>query len=160
MTPERAHRIVQTTKQLAEALMTAAICADEIRAAMETELDGHKPVVQGRLRDPGVPGGLTPNGRPLVDHSTFSVIWGGKTCYLGYTVLFRLADRLSRRPNQYVAPEQLLRDVWEGGYKSPETIRSTVRNLRQRLTQAGMGDLAATIHGAGGRYGMILDSTK
>jgi len=75
---------------------------------------------------------------------------------LGYTVLFRLADRLSRRPNQYITPDQLLRDVWEGGLRSPETIRSAVRNLRERLSLAGMDDLAAAIRGHGGRYGLIL----
>ncbi len=85
------------------------------------------------------------------------VSWAGKTCYLGYTVLFRLADRLSRRPNQYITPDQLLRDVWEDGCKSPATIRSAVRNLRQSLIRAGMDDLAAAIQGTGGRYGLILD---
>ena len=32
--------------------------------------------------------------------------------------------------------DQLLRDVWEGGVKSPDTIRSAVRHLRQRLSSA------------------------
>ena len=95
--------------------------------------------------------------RPLVDSSTFSVLWAGETCPLRRTILFRLAERLARQPNQYITTDQLLRDVWEGGIKSPETIRSAVRHLRQRLSGAGMQDLAAAIHGTGGRYGMILD---
>jgi DNA-binding response OmpR family regulator len=72
-------------------------------------------------------------------------------------VLFRLAGRLARQPNQYISVDQLLSDVWDGGVKSPDTIRSTVRRLRKRFIAAGMDDLAAAIHGSGGRYGLILD---
>ena len=68
-----------------------------------------------------------------------------------------MAERLARQPNQFITTDQLLRDVWEGDIRSPETIRSAVRHLRQRLSSAGMKNLAAAIQGAGGRYGLILD---
>ncbi len=135
--------------------MTAAICADEIRAILRTELDGRAPARWRQSRD-GKHRNPRPQ-RPLVDSSTFSVFWAGKTCPLRRTILFRLAERLARQPNQYITTDQLLRDVWEGGIKSPETIRSAVRHLRQRLSSAGMEDLAAAIHGTGGGYGLILD---
>ncbi|MBK8270667.1 MAG: helix-turn-helix domain-containing protein [Planctomycetes bacterium] len=93
-----------------------------------------------------------------MDHSTLSVLWEGQTCQLGYTVLFKLVDRLSRRPNQFVTFDQLLHDVWNGDSRSPDTIRSAVRNLRQKLTDAGMNRLAAAIQGQAGRYGLILNN--
>ena len=152
---EQARRLADLTEQLSEALMAAAICADDIRAILRAELDGRSPARWGQSQNtkPQNPS----HRRPLVDSSTFSVLWAGKTCLLRRTVLFRLAERLARQPNQYITVDQLLRDVWEGGIKSPETIRSAVRHLRQRLSGAGMKDLAAAIHGTGGRYGLILD---
>jgi DNA-binding winged helix-turn-helix (wHTH) protein len=54
----------------------------------------------------------------------------------------------------------LLHDVWECGVKSPDTIRSAVRNLRKRLSEAGMDELAAKIRGTGGRYGLMLDGVS
>jgi DNA-binding response OmpR family regulator len=155
MTQEETQRVADLAEQLSEALMTAAICADEIRAVLRTELDGHNPLRWRQSRD-GKHRNPRPQ-RPLVDSSTFSVFWAGKTCPLRRTILFRLAERLARQPNQYITADQLLRDVWEGGIKSPETIRSAVRHLRQRLSSAGMEDLAAAIHGTGGRYGLMLD---
>jgi hypothetical protein len=148
MTPEQVERLAILASQLTETLMTAAICANEIRVIIGADLDGS--VAHGRGRPAGPP-------RPLVDASTLSIIWSGKTCPLHHTILFRLAESLARRPNQYITAEQLLRDVWENGVKSPDTIRSAVRRLRQRLGEAGMDDLAAAIHGTGGRYGLILD---
>ncbi len=155
MIQEKTQRVADLAEQLSEALMTAAICTDEIRAGLRTELDGHTPIRCGRSQD--AKHRNHPPQRPLVDTSTFSVFWAGKTCPLRRTILFRLAERLARQPNQYITADQLLRDVWEGGIKSPETIRSAVRHLRQRLSNAGMEDLAAAIHGSGGRYGLILD---
>jgi DNA-binding response OmpR family regulator len=156
MNQEKTKRLAQLATQLTEILMTAAICAKEIRATIIAELDGDGIVRRGRVSiDPhGV--SAERNHRPIVDHSTLSLSWAGKTCHLGYTVLFRLADRLSRRPNQYITSEQLLHDVWNGDLRSPDTIRSAIRNLRQRLSDAGMGALADSIQGRSGRYGLIL----
>ena len=155
MIPEKTQRLADLAEQLSHALMTAALCADEIRAIVHVELDSHPPIAwerpqNARHRNP-------PPERPLVDGSTFSVRWAGRTCCLRRTILFRLAQRLARHPNQYVTPDQLLHDVWDGGVKSPETIRSAVRHLRHRLANAGMQDLAAAIQGSGGCYGLILD---
>jgi len=155
MNPEKTQRLADLAEQLSDALMTAAICADEVRAIVHAELDSHPPIGWerqqiARHRD-------LPPERPLVDGSTFSVRWAGRTCCLRRTILFRLAQRLARHPNQYVTPDQLLHDVWDGGVKSPETIRSAVRHLRHRLANAGMQDLAAAIQGSGGCYGLMLD---
>ena len=155
MTPEKRTQLLGLSTQLAETLMSAAILAGEIRTVIQADFDHPALPRQGRARQ--MPSGHSPSPRPLVDDSTLSVIWDGKTCCLRNTVLFRLAGRLARQPNQYISANQLLSDVWDGGVKSPDTIRSAVRHLRQRFIQAGMGDLAIAIRGSGGRYGLILD---
>ncbi len=152
MNAEKTQRLALLANQLAENLMTVAICAEELRATIRAELDAIPASSATR-------GNVGPHSeRPHVDHSTLSVLWGGRTCQLGYTVLFKLVDRLSRRPNQFVTFDQLLRDVWDGDFRSPDTIRSAVRNLRQRLSDAGMNRLAAAIQGHAGRYGLILNN--
>jgi DNA-binding response OmpR family regulator len=157
MTSEKVHRLAHLANQLAETIMTAAIGVEELRAIIRAEPgdDGH--VRRGRSNDGSLSNSPVAGERPIVDHSTLTVTWAGKSCHLGYTILFRLADRISRRPNQYVTAEQLLREVWDDGLRSPDTIRSTVRRLRDRLSHAGMQDLAAAIRGRGGRYGLILN---
>lgn len=79
MTLEKAQRFAQLANQLAEMLMTVVICSEAMRTTILAGLDG-----DGR--------------RPLVDSSTLSLLWEGKTCRLGGKVLFRLAERLCRRP--------------------------------------------------------------
>ncbi|MFH1109760.1 MAG: helix-turn-helix domain-containing protein [Planctomycetota bacterium] len=157
MTSELKQRLIGLTTQLSETLMTAAILVDEFRTILKSEPDDPASVRPSRSPVARLPD--APRQRPLVDNPTLSVLWQGKTCLLRNTILFRLAARLARQPNQYITAGQLLSDVWEGGVKSPDTIRSAVRHLRQRLRQAGMDDLAAAIRGTGGRYGLMLDGT-
>ncbi|MGA2500530.1 MAG: winged helix-turn-helix domain-containing protein, partial [Tepidisphaeraceae bacterium] len=127
---------------------TAAICADRLRALMGAHVDGNGAAV------------TRPGGCPSVDESTLSVLWATRRCFLGYNLPFRLAARLSHRPNHYVPIDDLLRDVWKGDLKSPSTVRSTIRNLRKRLIRGGMQDLADAIHCEGGRYGLILNGNR
>ncbi|MBK9118141.1 MAG: winged helix-turn-helix transcriptional regulator [Phycisphaerales bacterium] len=155
MNADKLQRLAVLSTQLAETLMTAAICANEIRALVRGELDAQ--AARGRRLPTNEPQSAA---RPLVDDSTFTVSWGGRTCPLRHTVLFRLAARLARHPNQYISADQLLHDVWEQGVKSGDTIRSAVHRLRQRFDRAGMHDLAAAIHGTGGRYGLILNGRE
>lgn len=157
MTAETTQKLALLANQLAENLMTVAICADELRATIRAELDPTEAPPGSALMRRPVSHGPRPPDRPHVDHSTLTLFWQGRSCQLGYTKLFKLADRLSRRPNQFVTFDQLLRDVWNGDLRSPDTIRSAVRNLRQRLIDAGMGQLAAAIQGRAGRYGLILN---
>lgn len=154
MTYEKAQHLFHLLDGLSEALMTAAICGNEIRAILRAELEDAG--FSGRGSSHGPMEDL-PYSRPSVDVSTLSVRWAGRTCQLRQKTLFRLAERLARRPNQYITVDQLLEDVWDGSVKAPETIRSSIRHLRRRLSDAGMADLAAAIQGSGGRYGLILD---
>jgi DNA-binding response OmpR family regulator len=155
MNPDKARRLDALTGQLAETLMSAAICADEIRAIVRTELDSEapRPITQrGAGFAPNLP---TRKQRPLLDESTMSVFWKGQSLHLGNTLPFRFLARLARRPNQYVTHRDLLRDVWDDQYLATATIRSVVRHLRERLRNGGMNDLAMAIRGHNGRY--ILD---
>ena len=95
--------------------------------------------------------------RPIIDLAAMTVTWEGHTCRLGNTVLFRLMARLARRPGQYIPFAGLLRDVWHGAIKEDETVRSAVRRLRHRLSDAEMPRLAAAIRAHGRCYGLILD---
>ena len=142
MDADTARRLNALAGQLAEALMTAAICAREIQAAVRTEIDeadlGHRP-------DGFVPRPPDPVERPLLDESTLSVIWKGKTLHLGNTLAFRLLERLARCPNQYVTHLDLLRDVWEdeahGHRDHPQPRPATPPQApRRRLDRSGGRD--------------------
>ena len=109
--------------------------------------------------DEGAQSPHTQNGL-VVDRERLTVSWNGSRCYMGYTIPFRLMERLARRPNQYVTHERLLDDIW-GGPRSKSAIRSAVNNLRSQLNSAGMGDLAKAIDGSNSdRYGLILDGRR
>lgn len=149
MDADKARRLNALASQLTEALMTAAICAREIQAAVRTEIDEAD---VGHRSDESVSRPSSPVERPLLDVSTLSVIWKRKTLHLGNTLAFRLLARLARCPNQYVTHLDLLRDVWEDEFTATATIRSLVRQLRRKLCGAGWTDLAAAIRGHHGRY--------
>ena len=95
MDADTVRRLNALAGQLAEALMTAAICSREIQAAVRTAIDeadlGHRP---GGL----APWPPDPVERPLLDESTLSVTWKGKGLHPGNTLAFRLLERLARWP--------------------------------------------------------------
>ena len=94
--------------------------------------------------------------RPVVDRTTFTVSWRGRTCRLGNTLLFWLFYRLARSTNCYVAHVDLLDDVWHGA-REASTIRGVVKRLRDQLTAAGMEGLASAIDGSvSGYYGLMI----
>ncbi|HEY3325102.1 MAG TPA: winged helix-turn-helix domain-containing protein [Planctomycetota bacterium] len=152
MLTDNAHRLDALASQLTETLMTAAICAQEIRTLVRAELDDDAPTDSGRHAFKLAPSLARHKQRPLIDESTLSVIWRGRTLHLGQTLKFRLLERLARRPNQYVTHLDLLQDVWHDEYTETATIRSMVRELRRKLCGGGMTDLAAAIRGHQERY--------
>ena len=90
-------------------------------------------------------GRADPVERPLLDESTLSVIWKGKSLHLGNTLAFRLLERLARCPNQYVTHLDLLRDVWEdetpGHRDHPQPRPATPPQApRRRLDRSGDRD--------------------
>jgi hypothetical protein len=51
--------------------------------------------------DPGGVGAAQARERPTADEGTFEVRWGGKRCFLGNTMAFKLFAHLCRRPGHY-----------------------------------------------------------
>ena len=99
---------------------------------------------------------LLPVGRPLVTAATFSVEWQGRRCDLGPSILFKLIQRLLRRPDRYYPYDILMDDVWDRRC-SNTTVRSAVKRLRRALCDAGMCDLAGAIRGRERCYGVFLN---
>ena len=97
-----------------------------------------------------------PAGRPLVNAATFSVEWRGRRCDLGPSILFKLIQRLLRRPDRYYPYDILMDDVWDRRC-SNTTVRSAVKRLRRALCNAGMSDLADAIRGRERCYGVFLN---
>ena len=157
MTPDKVRRLDALASQLSEALMTAAICAQEIHAVVRTLIDSETHIELGRGAN-GSAHFVHDKQRPLLDESTLSVIWNDKKLHLGHTLAYRLLARLARRPNQYVTHLDLIRDVWDDDDLATATIRSLVRELRRKLRSGGMTDLAAAIRGHNGRYILDLQS--
>ncbi len=94
------------------------------------------------------------NGAPRADRDTLSIVWRGKSCFLGNTLLFRLFERLAKSPNRYVSHADLLDDVW-GADRHASTIRGVAKRLRDRLREQGMGTVADAIDGSvTGYYGL------
>lgn len=92
----------------------------------------------------------------LVDASSQSVLWKGRTCFLGNNLLFRFFERISRSPNQFISYEVLLEDVW-GGRRENSSIRGVAKRLRDRLALEGMAELSSAIDGSNsGFYRLIL----
>ena len=110
-----------------------------------------------RSTDPHAPSAQDPPDG-LADEGRFAVRWRGRECRLGNTVSFRLFHRLAAARNRYVTHDDLLSDVWDGEERSPSAIRSAVGELRRRLVEGGMEDLAAAIDGRNpGHYGLLLE---
>lgn len=147
--PQNIERLAHLARQLNETLVTAAYCADELRAVVTIVQQGHRHS-NSQLNGKHVA------GRPLLDESTFSVTWQGKSLRLGHTRSFWLLARLARRPNQYVTHLDLLNDVWDDDEMTTATIRSTICQLRKRLRRNGMTSLAEAIHGHHGHYTLCV----
>jgi hypothetical protein len=145
MTADNVRRFVE----LSENLTSAAQCARELTAIVLAEAANGSGL---RLNPP------RSHSQPLMDESTLSVIWSGKTLYLGNTHGYRLLARLAQRVNQYVTHLELLRDIWDDEFADTSLLRSGVQRLRVKLRDGGMGDLACAINGHHGHY--MLDLRK
>jgi DNA-binding response OmpR family regulator len=138
---KRIEQIRQALSELSRAQMTAASCVSQLQELVAIDDAGPTP---------------HRSDQPRADETTFCVVWRKRQCYLGHTKRFHLFARLLRRTNQFVSYDHLLRDVWHGDVKSPQTVRSAVRELRRCLVRAKMQRLAAAIRSEGRHYGLIL----
>jgi DNA-binding response OmpR family regulator len=63
---------------------------------------------------------------------------------------FALLEFLMRHPNQVFSAEALLDRVWASDSDaSPETIRTYVKRLRQKIDTTGQPSIIGTVHGVG-----------
>jgi two-component system, OmpR family, manganese sensing response regulator len=63
---------------------------------------------------------------------------------------FALLEFLMRHPGQVFSPEALLDRVWSSESEaSPETIRTYIKRLRQKIDTEGQPSLISTVHGVG-----------
>jgi DNA-binding response OmpR family regulator len=129
--------------KLAETQMTTAICLSQLQDLVA--IDAATPD-RGKKR------------MLRVDDDTFRIVSGKRSCYLGRTKLLKLFNRLLRRANHFVSYSYLLRDVWDGDVRSPDTVRSAVRELKKKLIRARMRRVARCIRGQGQHYGLILSA--
>ncbi|MFL5329207.1 MAG: hypothetical protein ACJ8C4_09845 [Gemmataceae bacterium] len=91
------------------------------------------------------------NGKVEIDRSRLTVAYRGKTCFLGNTLAFRFLVHLARRPDAYVAYEDLLSEVWRG-MRTDSAVRSVAKTVRHRLRAAGLSELASAIDGSVARH--------
>ena len=155
----RKQRIDDLRRRLAAAQVELALCVEELLHLVEPDREDAPPT------RPSNPGGTTGQsaprrkqaGIPVVDPTTYTVLWAGQVCHMGVGYPFKLIERLARRPNCLVSYDQLIQDVWLGDPRSDETLRSEIRRVRRTLRAAGMHDLAQAIKGRNRHYGLMLD---
>jgi len=157
MVETREQQIRTNLKRLAAIHATTMSVLEESVAILEAELDSFSlsppshPLQNKKQHDPE---------QPLVDHSVMCVVYRGKQCFLGNTLMLKFMERLIRRANQYVSHDQLLTDVWNA-VREPSTVRSVVKELRAKLRAAGMNGLSDAIDGrVYGHYGLMLNRVE
>lgn len=158
ITPEKKRLIQETLRCLATSNSAAVARIEETIAVLTNalELDGLDVDRTVRSTANQQSTGMPKSDLPAADQTTFTVIWRGRSCFLGNTLLFRLVERLVRSPNRYVSHVDLLDDVWDG-QREGSTIRGVAKRLRDQLAKDGMEDLAQSIDGSiTGHYGLML----
>jgi DNA-binding response OmpR family regulator len=99
------------------------------------------------------PAGVLPSelriGDVSLDAKTQTMTVGGSPHHLAPREC-ALLEYLMRHPNRIFGSKNLLDSVWPSDKEaSTETVRSWMRNLRQKLSAAGKHDLIKTIAGSG-----------
>lgn len=148
MTQHHAERLARSAKALRTSLLSVLQHVDEISRLAEE--------IAGSPVDSPPPEASESPCR--LDRRTFTVRRLDRECFLGFTLPFRLMEKLAQRPDQYLSVDRLMQELW-GGPRAPSTIRSVVCELRAKLNASGMEDLAAMIDGSNpGHYGLMASS--
>jgi hypothetical protein len=126
--------------ELAQSQMKSALCLSQLQDYFTTDTDLHR--AAGDV--------------PHADGNTFCVLWRNRSCHLGHTQSFFLFAKMVHRCNHFISYDHLLRDVWRGESRSYDTVRSAVRELKDKLRHGKMHGLARAIRGQGRHYGLIL----
>ena len=152
MTAEDVRKLTLLSRQLTENLMSAALCAKEVDAIAQAEVN-HRSDGTTATNDNGQrPKPAQENFLPLMEESTLSVIWRAGRLRLGHTQGYWLLARLLRRVNHYVTHADLMAEIWDDEFADTSLLRAGVQRLRVKLRLGGMADLARAITGHHGRY--------
>ena len=157
MIETREQQLRATLKRLAAIHAAQMSVLDESVAILEAELDAlsgaKEPATRNAEPSPE-------SDQPTIDRGVMCVVYRGRRCFLGNTLMLKFLERLVRRPNRYVSHDDLLTDVWNA-IREPSSIRSVVKELRVKLRAAGMSGLSDAIDGhVSGHYGLMLDGTR
>ncbi|MBY0358826.1 MAG: response regulator transcription factor [Candidatus Obscuribacterales bacterium] len=106
--------------------------------------------VRALLRRPqSVAGNVLKARNVILEPSTFKVSRDEQEIQL-LPKEFALLEFFMRHPNQVFSAEALLDRVWSSDSEaSPETIRTYIKRLRQKIDVAGQTSLINTVHGVG-----------
>lgn len=155
-TKRRKEEIAASLKLLASTYVQAVRQLEDTLAILCRELDLQETSwLENVLALEPVTSPATSAFRPVADRTTLSVLFQGKTCFLGNTLLFRFFEVISRRPNLYISHDQLLDEVW-GGIRSESTIRNVAKRLRDKLVSVDLGEVAVAIDGSTPGYYVFL----
>jgi len=144
--------VIDAFAELATLHAAAAATADRVWSA----LAGHDTAGSEGVFSGGFPRGCLRQHRLIIDAAAFTVKWRDQSCHLGPTILFKLVQRLARRPERYLTYDTLMEDVWDRRC-SDTAIRSAIKRLRWALHDAGMLEVAAAIRAQGRCYGLFLN---
>jgi DNA-binding response OmpR family regulator len=88
-------------------------------------------------------------GNIVLDRVKHTVTKDGETVHLA-RMEFTFLEFLMRHPNQVFSTDKLLERIWTSDSdKSTETIRSTVKKLRNKIDTDGIPSIIQNIHGVG-----------
>lgn len=106
--------------------------------------------VRALLRRPaGLHSEILTCGSLSLDARNHTVTRGGAILHLP-RMEFALLEFFMRHPDQVFNPTVLLDRVWTADSdKSPETIRTTIKKLRQKIDEPGCDSILKNVHGVG-----------
>lgn len=106
--------------------------------------------VRALLRRPGeIVSNVLKAGNLVLDSTKHSLIINGEQVHLP-RMEFALLEFLMRHQDQIFSASTLLERVWTAdSEKSPETIRTTIKKLRNKIDSDGVPSLIQNVHGVG-----------
>jgi DNA-binding response OmpR family regulator len=114
--------------------------------------------VRALLRRPAaLTGNVLKLGQIVLERDTHRVTKTGEEIQL-LPKEFALLEFFMRHPNQVFSAEALLDRVWASDSEaSPETIRTYIKRLRQKIDSKDGPSLIQTVHGVGYKFSVELD---
>ncbi len=91
-------------------------------------------------------------GNLVLDRSTYQVTRSGEEVYLA-RMEFALLEFFMRHPNKVFSPEAILERVWSAeSDRSPETLRTCLKKLRNKIDTQGQPSMIKNLHGVGYKF--------